>query len=60
MGEGWLTEDYDSYVEVKPIEDLEEHYAGDECWCKPKVKYEKDFQRPMIVHNSKDEREKYE
>lgn len=47
----WLTTDHDSYVEVKPLNDTKEHYAGDECWSHPRVERQQGS-RPLISHNS--------
>ena len=43
---------------VYPIKDLREHDTenGINCWCKPVL--DEDYE--VIVHNSMDEREKYE
>lgn len=48
-------------MEVVPVNDIQEHLLGDECWCLPKV--EKVFggvPDTMITHNSKDRRESIE
>lgn len=37
-----------------PIDDLKEHEASENCWCKPKT------EGSVLIHNSMDEREKYE
>lgn len=39
---------------VMPIGDLREHKYSKECWCKPI------YDEEVYVHNSMDEREKYE
>jgi hypothetical protein len=59
MSKKWKTEDFDTYVEVVPLDDTKEHFAGDECWCDPKTTQD-DNARPVISHNSADGREKYE
>jgi hypothetical protein len=47
---------------VVPIDDLREHSCdvGDfgPCWCEPRIEYEGAFE--IHVHNSLDEREKFE
>lgn len=55
----WKWEDFGQYVEVVPLNDLKQHDAGDECWCNPK-RIDEDGERPVISHNSKDGREKWE
>lgn len=47
-----------TYFEILPQDDIREHFAGDECWCNPRIEYEPDGQPDqMIVHNAKDNRE---
>ena len=49
---GWIvTEDP---LEVSPKSDLKEHLSGETCWCRPFI------DDGILVHNSSDEREKYE
>ena len=59
---GVLTEDLadDCIYHIHPVDDLREHVVekGQNCWCSPTIKYEGDTL--IIVHNSLDEREKYE
>lgn len=57
--DGWQWTDYDQYVEVIPLNDTKEHFAGDECWCQPR-RVEEENQRPVISHNSNDRREIWE
>jgi len=45
-------------VDIWPLNDLKQHYLGDECWCNAKVKFVDGC--PVITHNSKDLREKPE
>lgn len=45
----WRSEDVGGYVEVTPLADVKQHYAGDECWCNPKTEYIDD--KAMIVHH---------
>jgi hypothetical protein len=40
--------------EVLPIDDAREHDYGEKCWCQP---FDDDG---VLVHNSADEREKFE
>jgi hypothetical protein len=52
----------DRYMEIVPQDDLEEHGAGDECWCRPKVEYRDsetgdEYDSPIITHHSADGRE---
>lgn len=42
------------FAEVMPQNDLREHCPGKECWCHPCI------DDGVIVHNSMDQREKYE
>lgn len=55
----WKWEDFGQYVEVVPLHDSQEHYAGDECWCNPK-RIDENSERPVISHNAKDRREIWE
>lgn len=41
---------------VYPINDLREHEMTPDCWCQPEV----DEVYQVIIHNSADEREKFE
>lgn len=52
----WQWVDYDQYVEVVPLNDIKEHYAGDECWCEPR-RVDDEGERPVISHNAADKRE---
>lgn len=47
----WQWEDFGEYVEVVPTNDIKQHFAGDECWCKPTVEREQGS-RPLISHNA--------
>lgn len=45
------------FTHVYPINDLREHVVdGPDCWCKPQWDEEHD----ILIHNSLDQREKYE
>jgi hypothetical protein len=44
-------------VHVVPLNDLREHIASLDCWCKPT---EEDEWPDVLVHNSMDRREEYE
>ena len=58
MTDNWGVYVNPSYVEVLPIEDDKDHYAGDECWCNPKVIKVPGGQPPiMVVHEAHDGRE---
>lgn len=54
----WQSVDQDEYVEILPLDDDKEHWAGDECWCQPTV--DRQEVRPIIIHNSADGREMLE
>ena len=55
-GSKWMHND--ARIHVVPINDLREHEASVDCWCKPT---EDDEGWPDIwVHHSMDEREEYE
>lgn len=57
----WQSTEHLTYMEVTPVDDIKEHYAGDECWCTPRVENIAGGKPDtMIVHNSADNREKYE
>ena len=43
-------------VHVLPLNDLREHTASADCWCKPTL----DGDDPIYVHHSMDRREEYE
>ena len=44
---------------VYPQNDLHEHETeGEDCWCSPLVEYE--GAGKLVIHNSMDEREKFE
>jgi hypothetical protein len=47
----------DSRKHVVPKEDMRPHRNSIDCWCHPKVDDEDPF---VIIHNSMDERERYE
>lgn len=44
---GWL-------IQVAPLDDTRTHVADSTCWCDPNI------QDDVLVHNSADNREKYE
>ena len=49
----WLVSNWD----ITPIGDMREHVERPDCWCHPVA----DVEVPYIyIHNSLDEREKYE
>jgi hypothetical protein len=53
----WKSEDVGGYVEVTPVHDNKQHYAGDECWCNPKTEYIEG--KAMIVHHLYDNCKSY-
>lgn len=54
----WESIDMGLYFEITPVGDLKEHYAGDECWCEPRIEYVPDGTPDrMIIHNAADNRE---
>lgn len=53
---GWQVVKYDTFVDIFPLDDLQEHAVGDECWCNPRVVREHGYM-PRIAHNSADKRE---
>lgn len=44
-------------IHVMPLNDLREHVARVDCWCRPTPDMEEPF---VIIHHSLDQREKYE
>ena len=54
--EGFVSEAGNLVQHVIPVNDMYEHELMPNCWCKPKI-YKLDF---IAVHNSADEREKFE
>ncbi|MDT8311914.1 MAG: hypothetical protein RQ732_10745 [Methylophaga sp.] len=44
----------DDMWHVVPIDDLREHESNQDCWCSPSL------DDGVFVHNSLDQREKYE
>lgn len=44
-------------VHVLPMDDLKEHQESENCWCNPRRDEE---ELKLIIHNSVDQREKYE
>jgi hypothetical protein len=57
----WLAIGHSSphrWAEIVPINDLRQHEPGKDCWCSPDIEDEKD--ELIIIHNSLDEREKFE
>jgi hypothetical protein len=44
-------------VHVVPVNDLREHIASKDCWCKPT---EEDGWPDVFVHHAMDKREEYE
>jgi hypothetical protein len=54
---GTKTMHNDARIHVIPMNDLREHAASTDCWCKPT---EDDELPDVWVHNSMDEREEYE
>lgn len=36
----WKTTELHGAFEMVPVNDTREHYAGDECWCKPLVRHQ--------------------
>ena len=58
---GWQSIDYYDFIDVVPVFDLQDHFMGDECWCKPRVnRYPENPAVPIITHNSADKREQNE
>jgi nicotinamide mononucleotide adenylyltransferase len=47
----------DAVIHVVPLNDLREHEARTDCWCKPA---EDDEYPDIWVHHSMDQREQYE
>jgi hypothetical protein len=43
-------------IHVLPVNDLREHTASSDCWCKPAL----DADDSIYVHHSMDRREEYE
>lgn len=55
---GWEVHDQGQYMEVLPQDDLKEHLAGDECWCKPRIESVLDGQPDkIIIHEALDGRD---
>jgi hypothetical protein len=54
---GTKTMHNDARVHVVPLNDLREHTASPDCWCKPT---EDDEYPDVWVHHSMDEREQYD
>ena len=50
----WLAEVAEEGQHIMPLEDLRDHEAHEECWCKP-VNDE-----GIWIHNAMDRREEYE
>ena len=45
-------------MEIVPQDDVQEHLAGDECWCNPKVEHVEDGTPDTIIdHYASDGRE---
>lgn len=54
---GWELKRTIQYLEIIPRDDKKEHYAGDECWCMPRIEYELGCMVEMIIlHNALDGR----
>ena len=53
MANGWivLRDEDGAVVHVLPVEDLRDHYAGADCWCRPTE------DEGIAVHSSLDQRE---
>jgi hypothetical protein len=50
----WLAQIVGGTPTVSPIGDLREHVMSERCWCKPF------WDGNVLVHNSADQREKFE
>ena len=53
----WITIQYLSIFDIYPVEDIREHYMGDECWCNPRLEPVDGTPGLMIVHTALDNRE---
>lgn len=51
---GWYLTRFDDESHVSPRGDIREHVLSDTCWCEPF------YDEGVCVHNSLDEREKFE
>lgn len=54
--EGFVSEAGNLVQHIVPVDDLREHVLMSSCWCSPNIDPE-DF---LAIHNSADEREKFE
>jgi hypothetical protein len=54
--EGFVSEAGNLVQHIVPTDDLYEHILMPSCWCEPRID-PKDF---LAIHNSADEREKFE
>lgn len=45
----------DNPIHVVPVNDLRDHVAKSDCWCKPN-----EIDNKVFVHNAMDRREQYE
>jgi hypothetical protein len=56
---GWRITWYATFADVVPVDDIKEHFLGDECWCGTKIIDSTHFKDGLtrVVHNSADRRE---
>ena len=55
LTEGWYSMERPTYMEVLPVHDVREHYAGDECWCIPTVEIIEGGKPDRIISHNKND-----